>query len=189
MKKAAELRSSFSKASIRPRLRGQVSALTAIILLVASCGITDIDHFFTFVVAQSTSYVVPASAPVATDLVLQSMVKIDTSVYSAQHTRNDLLGTSYVTHLFLSTSSVSFKLQDISHAVFVIGADTIADQAVSKIAVDTLSLDVRNVDITKYLKDTAYVSKLILRLGKSPTQPVQLGLTITISQTATPIAD
>ncbi len=153
---------------------------------VASCGITEIDHYLTFVAVDTATYVV---GPLSMDTVITATVHRDTALYTTQHTRPDLLGTSFVTHLFLSTTTPSFKLNGINRAILVIGSDTIADQLVSKFAVDTLSLDLRHVDITKYLKDSIYAAKVSLHLAKASAQAIQLGLTITVSQTATPVPD
>ena len=172
----------------RPFLQ-KFPSIVLLSLLVSSCGITEYDHYFTFVSHEAAKYQIPMETKPGLDVGFSVPIHVDTSVYSTQHTRPDLLGTSYISHLVLSSLTSSFKLSALDRIVFIAGTDTVVDQGKSGFAADTLSLNVRQVDITRDLRDTAYVGHLIVRLASAPAQDIQLGVTITVSQTALPIAD
>ena len=156
-----------------------------LLMLVACSNLPDIDPYITFNITRSVDFPLSNVAQAGVDTAIVVTSKIDTlKDYKQQGSAAYLLHTSKVTRVYLHASDPNFTLDHLVYARVLIGADTIAFDSIPQFTPDTFIMDVTEVDITNYMRDTSFDATLQFKLSKPPSDPVTITAGITIVHTA-----
>lgn len=157
-----------------------------LLLVLFSCG-TDyppIDSNISFNLPYSVDFAISNSALSGNDTTLAAIGKIDTTNYIKNGTSGYLLQSSQVWMLELQSSDASFTLDQLGFARVLIGADTIAFDALPPQATLDTTLVLTKKDITPYMKDTSFTASLQCHLKNAPANPVTITCSMTVVYTA-----
>ncbi len=157
--------------------------------LALSAGCSDyppIDPALTFNIDRSVNFPLSNTATLYKDTAITVTGPIDTNDYVKNSSSAYLLKTSEVWRIALQSNDPNYTLDQLGHALILIGADTVGLDTLPQGTVDT-NFILTNVDITKYMRDTAFTATLECQLQGVPASPTTITCDLTIVYTALPL--